>query len=95
MQALGPMNAAGDPHVVAHFTQLVEDWCVKIEGHLDDSDRARWENQDSGPDTELEYWRRRMQQLTNVTDQLKTKQCKTVLAVLTTVVKQVLSTNTG
>ena len=94
-QALASENAASDPTVVAHFIELLEDWCMKVEAYLDDSDRSRWETNDSGPDTELEYWRRRMQRLTNITDQLKTRQCKTVIAVLTTVTKQVCTAATA
>ena len=42
-QALASPNAASDPTVVAHFIELLEDWCIKVETYLDDSDRSRWE----------------------------------------------------
>ena len=80
--------AASNPAIVAHFTELLDEWCTRIETYLDDSDRSRWETPESGPATELEYWRRRSQRLTSITDQLKTKQCKSVIAMLTTVTKQ-------
>ena len=37
--------------------------------------------------SELDYWRRRMQQLTNITEQLKTKDCKMVIGALSSVTK--------
>jgi dynein heavy chain len=53
-----------------------------IEKYLDDSDRSRWETTDSGPDTELDYWRSRTQRLTSITEQLKSKHVKAVIAQL-------------
>ncbi|KAJ1446978.1 dynein heavy chain and region D6 of dynein motor-domain-containing protein [Pelagophyceae sp. CCMP2097] len=81
-------EAAAHPAVAAHYIDLLEEWCGAIEVYLSDSDRSRWETSDSGPDSELEYWRRRMQRLTSITDQLKTKRCKAVLVLLTAMTKQ-------
>ena len=53
--------AASDPTLVVNSLNLLQKWCDKIEKYLDDSDRSRWETSDSGPDTELDYWRSRMQ----------------------------------
>jgi dynein heavy chain, axonemal len=53
--------AASDPKLVVNSLNLLQKWCDKIEKYLDDSDRSRWETPDSGPDTELDYWRSRMQ----------------------------------
>lgn len=53
--------AASDPALVVNSLNLLQDWCNRIEKYLDDSDRSRWETADSGPDTELDYWRNRMQ----------------------------------
>jgi dynein heavy chain len=85
-EALGA-SASGEPQVVASYMELLEEWCTRIDRYLDDSDRSRWETNDSGPDSELEYWRRRMQRLTSITDQLKTRSCKTVIGVLTAVTR--------
>ena len=52
------------------------------------SDRAGSEKTNSGPDTELEFWRRRAQRLTSITEQLKTKACKLVIGVLQQVKKE-------
>lgn len=53
--------AANDPVLVVNSLNLLQEWCNKIEKYLDDSDRSRWETADSGPDTEVDYWRSRMQ----------------------------------
>lgn len=74
--------------LVAQYIQLLEEWCEAIEAYLTDTDRGRWETQDSGPSTEIEYWRRRTQRLTSITDQLKSKRCKSVVTLLTSVTKQ-------
>jgi len=73
--------------MIAHFVDLLEDWCRDTEKYLDDNAGRQWETQDAGPGTELEYWRRRMQRLTSITEQLKTKECKTVIGVLSAVTK--------
>ena len=44
----------------------------------------------SGPLTELEKWKRRQKLLTSVTDQLKSKDCKGVIAILITAKSKVL-----
>lgn len=80
-------TAAASPDVIAHYIELIEEWCASIEGYLSSSDRARWETSDSGPASEIEYWRRRMQRLTSITDQVKTKCCKSVITLLTSVTK--------
>ncbi len=54
-------NAANDPVLVTQALNLLQEWCVRIERYLDDSDRSKWETPDSGPDTEILYWRNRMQ----------------------------------
>ena len=82
------VTAAADPAIVTHYIELLEEWCASIEVYLGDTDRSRWESSDSGPATEVEYWRRRMQRLTSITDQLKTKRCKQVIVLLTSVTKQ-------
>jgi dynein heavy chain len=53
--------AASDPSLVINSLNLLQEWCTKIEKYLDDSDRNRWETSESGPHSELDYWRSRMQ----------------------------------
>ncbi len=60
VETLG-LQAASDPTLVMNSLNLLQEWCNKIEKYLDDSDRSRWETPDSGPDTEVDYWRSRMQ----------------------------------
>lgn len=60
VEALGSA-AAADPSLVVHSLNLLQEWCIRIERYLDDSDRSRWETPESGPDTELVYWRNRTQ----------------------------------
>merc|ERR1719399_1713054 len=47
----------------------------------DRQQRSR-EGSDPGPRTELEYWRSRTQRITSITEQLKSKDAKTVFGVL-------------
>jgi dynein heavy chain, axonemal len=61
IESLGNNQASTDPVLVTSCINLLQDWCRNIEHYLEDSDRNRWETPDSGPDTELEYWRSRMQ----------------------------------
>jgi dynein heavy chain len=86
-QQVSAPDAASDPALVAHLANMVEDWCLQVEALLNGgnsgSGGAGTGGVGSGPDTEIEYWRRRLQQLTSVTDQLKARPCKNVLAVLT------------
>jgi dynein heavy chain, axonemal len=79
---------ATEPECVHDFGALLEEWCHETEAYLDESDRGRFESQDAGPDTELEYWRRRMQRLSGIVEQLKGRECKAVIGVLTAVTKQ-------
>lgn len=53
--------AASDPALVVSSLNLLQEWCNRIQKYLDDTDRSRWETPDSGPDTEVDYWRSRMQ----------------------------------
>jgi dynein heavy chain len=87
IEAMGS-NGANDPVLVNKALKLLHDWCSNIEHYLDDSDRGRWETIDSGPDTELNYWRNRMQRLTSITEQLKNKSVKALIALLTTALRQ-------
>lgn len=82
--------AASDAEVVAHYENLVDDWCNATEALLAESEQSRQESEDAGPDTELDYWRTRMGKFNSVTEQLKFKDCKTVLAVLTQARSRVL-----
>jgi dynein heavy chain len=83
----------GDESMLEHTEGLLEEWCNIIEGVLAenatttdlngktvDSSRNADRESDNGPMTELDYWRRRMQRITSIMEQLKTKDCKAILA---------------
>ncbi|TMW55127.1 hypothetical protein Poli38472_013889 [Pythium oligandrum] len=78
---------SADDNAVLHFVDLLQDWCKQTEAYLEDNDQGRWESHDAGPDTELAYWKRRLQRLMGITEQLKTKECKMVTGVLNVVSK--------
>ncbi|KAG2510575.1 hypothetical protein BBO99_00008735 [Phytophthora kernoviae] len=78
---------SSDDGAVQHFVELVKDWCKQTEAYLEDNDQGRWESHEAGPATELEYWKRRLQRLMGITEQLKTKECKMVTGVLNVVSK--------
>eukprot|EP00937_MAST-01D_sp_MAST-1D-sp2_P000239 g239.t1 len=88
VEAASVARLATEPEAVAHFVELLEEWAAGTDAYLDESGRDRFESQDAGPDTELEYWRRRMQRLSGITKQLQSKECKAVIAVLTAVTRQ-------
>ena len=44
-------------------------------------------HQTQGPDTELNYWRSRMQRLNSITEQLKSKYVKSVISLLTVIMR--------
>jgi len=80
-----------DQETVNHFEILLEEWCDQIESYLEttDADSAfdSGNTADAGPMTELETWKRRMQRLTSIMEQLKTKDCKAVTALLSSLTK--------
>lgn len=79
---------------VEHLEQLLNEWCTQIERYLDQPSNSSNSinndgnsTEDVGPRGELEYWRSRMQKLTSITEQLKRPDCKQVINVLTTLLK--------
>lgn len=77
---INTVNVKTNINVVAQFETLLAQWCQQIETFLNETQRK--DLKDAGPMAELERWRRRMQRLTGITEQLKTKECKTVITVL-------------
>ena len=75
-------RAASDNDVLDHFAVVLEDWCTDIESILGEQDRSKVDSEESGPDTEFEYWRNRMAKFNSIAEQLKRKECKMVLGVL-------------
>lgn len=88
LEAMGAAAVMENSSIMAELLDLFDDWCTKIEAYLEDGERARWETNDAGPDSELDYWRRRMQRLTSISEQLRTPQCQLVVYCLSTVARQ-------
>ena len=83
-------RAGSEAEVVLAFEAAVEDWCKGTERLLSESDANRHEGDEAGPETELEYWRTRMAKFNSITEQLKGRECKVVLGVLTAAKSRVL-----
>eukprot|EP00952_Eustigmatos_sp_NYUAD-ZCMA_P009623 39690-Eustigmatos_ZCMA.PRE.1 len=63
LEDMGSLAVMEDPNLIAELVDLQEDWCTKVEAYLHDGERNKWETNESGPDTEIEYWKRRLQRL--------------------------------
>ena len=76
------MRAAIDESILSHCEQVVQEWCSQTEVLLAESEENRRESDDAGPDTELIFWRNRMAKFNSVAEQLKSKESKFVLGVV-------------
>ena len=80
-----------NPEIIPYFEELLEEWCDKIEQYLENPDKnassGKVEKFDEGPRGELEYWKTRMQRLISITEQLKRKDCKNVIGLLSALTK--------
>jgi dynein heavy chain len=65
------------------FERIFNDWSEKIEAALEETESERKEDKEAGPRIEIEYWRQRMRKLTGISEQLRSKNCRTVYDVLT------------
>ena len=73
------LRASDALEVSAHYESVLAEWCKVIGEYLESNDTTV---DDDGPMGELEFWRRRMQSLTSITEQLKSNECKNVFSVL-------------
>jgi len=66
--------------------QVLAEWCKQTDALLAESEAgtATPLNDESGPDTELEFWRVRMAKFNSVTEQMKSKECRLVMGVCST-----------
>lgn len=71
--------------MIAEFERLFNDWSAQIETCLEEAESQNTSSQDkeAGPRQEIEYWRQRMRKLTGISEQLRSKNCRTVYDVLT------------
>lgn len=58
---------------IEYYNRKFVQWIDKIKKMLNDDSEQRKDTQDAGPSTELEYWRLRMQKITNWNEQLKSQ----------------------
>lgn len=72
-----------NPEMIADFERIFNDWSEKIEAALEETESERKEDKEAGPRNEIEYWRQRMRKLTGISEQLRSKNCRTVYDVLT------------
>jgi len=79
--------AKDHPEIVQECERILEDWCRMIEQYLEDTLEGQKEAGDPGPRTELEFWRTRLQKITSITEQLKTKERRLVFGVLQAVTR--------
>jgi dynein heavy chain len=68
--------------MITDFEKIFNEWSEKIEQTLEEAEAERKDDKDAGPRQELEYWKQRMRKLTCVSEQLRSKNCRTVFDVL-------------
>lgn len=71
-----------DSPVIRYCEDLALEWITTIENILSDICDERFIHQSVGPNSELERWQRKQRLLSNLTEQLKTKECKSVISAL-------------
>jgi dynein heavy chain len=73
------------PEMLVEFQRIFNQWSETISDALDKADQEvdNKAEKDAGPQFELDYWKSRMRKLTGVSEQLKSKNCRTVYDVLT------------
>jgi dynein heavy chain len=69
--------------MINDFENIFNEWSSQIQTALDGADAEKVDNRDSHPLQELEYWKQRMRKLTGISEQLRSKNCRTVYDVLT------------
>ncbi|CAE8591739.1 unnamed protein product, partial [Polarella glacialis] len=75
--------AKDHPELVSKYETLLEAWCRQIEQYLEETlEGQQKESGDPGPRSELDFWRNRLQKITSITEQLRTKERKMVFGLL-------------
>jgi dynein heavy chain len=84
-------KAAVDNELVSHFESVVDHWIQQTASLLDEKQPpGKADADDSGPDTEFDFWRKRMAKFNHVAEQLKKPEARVVVGVLTTAKNKVL-----
>jgi dynein heavy chain, axonemal len=72
-----------DTWVQGDFESMVEEWCNESERVLNETEKdSNRDSEDTGPRTELEWWRSRMAKLNSIMEELKSPECQVVFNVL-------------
>jgi dynein heavy chain len=75
----GPNN-----QMITEFEKIFNEWSEKIQEALEDAaNDQKKDDRTAGPAQELHYWKQRMRKLTGISEQLRSKNCRTVYDVLT------------
>jgi len=67
---------------VGEFAAIFDKWQDKINAYIEDANQERRVDKDDGPVKELDYWKQRMRKLTQVSEQLGSKNCRAVYDLL-------------
>ena len=54
--------------MLKHFEEIFNQWIEEIEKFIEDTESAKQEDKDAGPKSELEFWRKRTQKLTCISE---------------------------
>lgn len=85
-------NVAPNSEVIVHLENLLGEWCDQIEDFIKTREKSSHCQVSSaedleGPKGEIEHWRARTQHLTSIIEQLKRKDCRYVVGVLSSYTK--------
>lgn len=67
-------DLAKNPEKVAAMEERVKGWCKRLHEILKESEQIRRENDSSGPQDELEYWKKRGAQFSQIINQVNSKE---------------------
>jgi len=76
-------NRSPNPEMIADFERIFNSWTEEIEKVLKEVETVSTNEKEPGPKAELDLWRTRMRKLTCISEQLRSKNCRTVYDVLT------------
>ena len=91
----GGQNASANSEAIAPLEELLEEWCSQIEEFVESRERGSHTQagggttieQLEGPKGEIEHWRARTQHLSSIIEQLKRKDCRYVVGILSSYTK--------
>ena len=68
--------------LILEYAAIFSKWQDKINQYIEDANAERRYDKDDGPVKELDYWKQRMRKLTQVSEQLGSKNCRAVYDLL-------------